>query len=85
MRPGPARMPYVGDEGAPREIARRLEADNPLWIVVFGVYSKEFVCFPRFTVPGGAIVIARHPGELKPQMRRIEHAAPDAVAALEAG
>ena len=30
--------------------ARQLEADNPLWLVIFGVYSKEFVCFPRFGV-----------------------------------
>ena len=80
-----AQMPHAVSLESAREEARRLEADNPLWIVVFGIYTKEFVCFPRFTVPGGAIVIARHPGELPPRMRRIERAAPDMVAALEAG
>lgn len=84
MRSGLRHMPYVSDESASREIARRLEVDNPLWIVVFGVYSKEFVCFPRFTVPGGAIVAAQYP-DLQPRMRRIEHAARDAVAALREG
>jgi hypothetical protein len=79
-------MTHGGDEGASREIARRLEADNPLWIVVFGTYSKEFVCFPRFTVPGKAIVAARDPGALSSRMRRIETAARDArVPALGKG
>jgi hypothetical protein len=85
MRSGLRHMPYVSDESASREIARRLEADNPLWIVVFGIYSKEFVCFPRFTVPGGAIVVAQYPGEVQLRMRHIEHAARDAVAALREG
>ena len=66
-----------------RDEARRLEAENPLWIVVYGVYSKEFVCFPRFTVPGGAIVAARYPGALLSRMRRVENSARDAVAALK--
>ena len=28
------------EEEAAREDARRLEAENPLWLVVFGVYSR---------------------------------------------
>lgn len=68
-----------------RDEARRLEAENPLWIVVYGVYSKEFVCLPRFTMPGGAIVAGRYPGALLPRMRRVENSARDAAAALKSG
>jgi hypothetical protein len=51
--------------------ARQLEADNPLWLVIFGVYSKEFVCFPRFGVTSGPIA-AKEPATLPPRMRQIE-------------
>jgi hypothetical protein len=82
----PVRLPQgEAQETATREEARRLEAENPLWIVVYGVYSKEFVCFPRFVVPGGAIVAARYPETLLSRMRRVESSARDAVAALKAG
>jgi hypothetical protein len=64
-----------GNEDAAREEARRLEAENPLWIVVFGVYSREFVCFPRFGLDGGSIVAARNPDALPPRMRKVESSA----------
>jgi len=60
------------DEHAARQEARRLETENPLWIVIFGVYSGEFVCFPRFGLDGGSIVAARDPGALPPRMRKAE-------------
>ena len=60
------------DEHAARVEARRLEAENPLWIVIFGAYSREFVCFPRFGLDGGAIVAAKDPGSLPPRMRTVE-------------
>jgi hypothetical protein len=34
MKSVPARIPYVSEEGASHEIARWIEEDNPLWIVV---------------------------------------------------
>jgi hypothetical protein len=55
--------------------ARRLEADNPLWIVVFGIASGEFVCFPRFSVPFRAILAAKEPAALPPRMREVESSA----------
>ncbi len=61
------------DEHAARGEARRLEAENPLWIVIFGVYSGEFVCFPRVGLDGGSIVAAKDPGSLPRRMRRVEH------------
>jgi hypothetical protein len=70
-----ARRLSGADEEAAREEAQRLEVDNPLWIVVFGVYTREFVCFPRFTVQGGAVVAARYPMALPPRMRHVENSA----------
>jgi hypothetical protein len=55
--------------------ARRLEAGNPLWIVVFGVASQEFVCFSRASVPFRAIVFAKDPDTLPPRLRAIENSA----------
>jgi hypothetical protein len=60
------------DEHAAREKARQIEAENPLWLVIFGVSSHEFVCFPRFGLDGGNIVAARNPDTLPPRMRRVE-------------
>jgi hypothetical protein len=71
-------------EEAARAEARRLEADNPLWLVMFGVSSGEFVCFPRFSVPFRAIVAAKNPDLLPSRMRTIENSAlstPNAKAA----
>jgi hypothetical protein len=62
-------------EVAARAAARRLEADNPLWIVVFGISSREFVCLPRFSVPFRAIIAARNPDMLPPRMREVESSA----------
>jgi hypothetical protein len=69
-------MVMSADEGNPAQAeARRLEADNPLWIVVFGIASGEFVCFPRFSVPFRAIVAAKEPAALPPRMREVESSA----------
>jgi hypothetical protein len=56
-------------------MARDMENANPLWIVVFGVYSRQFVAFPRFAVPKGTIISARYPAAIRERMRQIEHAA----------
>jgi hypothetical protein len=55
-----------------RRIAEKLEAENPQWIVLFGVYSQQFVAFPRFSVPSGTIVAARYPGAMPDRMRAVE-------------
>lgn len=53
-------------------IGKALESENPLWIVVFGIYSRQFVAFPRFSVPNGTMAVARYPAALCQRMRRIE-------------
>jgi hypothetical protein len=85
MSADPAREPLAISMETAHALAHQLEMENPLWIVVFGAYSKEFVCFPRFYVPGGAIVAARHPGALMARMRWAENCSRDAAAALRAG
>jgi hypothetical protein len=55
--------------------AEMLEIENPLWIVVFGVYSRQLVAFPRFDVPIGTMATAYYPVALVKRMRRIERQA----------
>lgn len=63
--------PVISDD-AGREIASRLEAEHPLWIVVFGVYTQQFVCFPRFRAPAGTMLAAAYPEALPDRMRCAE-------------
>jgi hypothetical protein len=63
----------TGDD-AGREAAEKAERENPAWIVIFGTYTKEFVCFPRFQAPQGTVLVAQYPGALPPRMRSIEAA-----------
>jgi hypothetical protein len=65
----------VINEQAAREIASRLEADHPLWMVVFGVYTQQFVCFPKFNAPTGTMLVATYPEALPERMRRAEEIA----------
>ena len=61
-----------GTDETHRETARRLEHDNPGWIVVFGVYTRQFVAFPRFPAPPRTIVAAVYPAALPARMREVE-------------
>lgn len=65
--------PVISEE-AGREIASRLEAEHPLWIVVFGVYTQQLVCFPKFPAPTGTMLTAKYPEALPDRMRRAEQA-----------
>jgi hypothetical protein len=62
------------DDDTSREAAERTERENPGWIVVFGVFTRQFVCFPGFAAPAGTIVIALYPDAIPPRMRKIERA-----------
>jgi hypothetical protein len=57
-----------------RAEAARAEKENPKWMVLFGVYSKQFVGFPLFAVPPGTLVIAQYPGALPRRFREVENA-----------
>jgi hypothetical protein len=74
--------PLIDDDAA-RQIANRLEAVHPLWMVVFGVYTQQFVCFPKFEAPTGTVLIATYHHALPDRMRRAEqsicHSRPETV------
>jgi hypothetical protein len=53
--------------------AEEMELDNPLWIIIFGVYTRQFVAFPRFDAPMGTMAVASYPPALTERMRAIEH------------
>ncbi len=64
-------MPFAGDEQR-REMARRIEQANPGWLVVWGVYSHEYVAFPLFRVPSGIVLSSRNFNLLAARMRQVE-------------
>jgi hypothetical protein len=55
-----------------RELARRIEREHPRWIVMFGAFTKQFICFPRFPVAPGTVVVASYPGTLPARMKYAE-------------
>jgi hypothetical protein len=61
------------DEEAAQDVARQLEAKHP-WIVLYGTYTRQFVCFPKFEAPSGTMLVATYPGVLPDRMRRAEEA-----------
>jgi hypothetical protein len=71
---GCTEMPGINEDEA-RAIAERLETENPRWIVIFGVFTGQFVGFPRFEAPPGTMVIALYPDAILARMRDAERQA----------
>jgi hypothetical protein len=60
------------EDDACREIAEKLEQQHPRWIVIFGTFTREFICLPRFVVPPGSKVVAIYPEAAADRMSRME-------------
>ena len=60
------------EDDACREIAEELEQQHPRWIVIFGTFTREFICLPRFTVPPGLKVVAMYPEAAADRMSKME-------------
>jgi len=60
------------DDHEARELAQRIEHEHPRWIVVFGPFTKQFICFPRFAAAPGTVVVALYPGALPARMKYAE-------------
>jgi hypothetical protein len=60
------------DEDASREIAAQLEREHPNWMIIFGVYTKQFIAFPRFRAPCRTILTALYPQALADRIARAE-------------
>jgi hypothetical protein len=58
------------DEGY--AIAEDIHKQRPGWLVIFGVYSRQFVAFPLFAVNRRTILAARYPDALIDRMVRAE-------------
>jgi hypothetical protein len=55
-----------------RLIAERLEFENPGWLIMYGVYSRQFVAFPRFRALRRTVVTAIYPSALPGRLRQAE-------------
>jgi hypothetical protein len=60
------------EDDAYREIAEELEQQHPRWIVIFGTFTREFICLPRFAVPPGLKVVAIYPEAAADRMSKME-------------
>jgi len=62
----------LAEDNEGREIAEELEQQHPRWIVIFGAFTREFVCIPRFAAPPGLKVVAIYPKAAAGRMSEIE-------------
>lgn len=62
----------VDDDGHARDLAMQIERGHSQWVVVWGVYSREYWAFACFDVPQGIIMHSVDPNELVRQMREVE-------------
>ncbi|MDQ2815820.1 MAG: hypothetical protein M3Z75_29230 [Actinomycetota bacterium] len=60
------------EDDAAREIAEQLEQEHPSWIVIFGTFTKEFICLPRFSALPGLMVVALYPKAAADRMSEVE-------------
>lgn len=58
-----------------RELAMRIERAFPRWLVMWGVYSRQFWAYPCFRAPRGTIAHAAKPDDLAGMMRAIQQSA----------
>jgi muconolactone delta-isomerase len=70
----PADLPAEteGIENSCRETARRIEKANRRWLVMWGVFSREYWAYPLFSVPSGTIMHAADAEMLMARMREVE-------------
>lgn len=71
-----------GGEAACWEMAARVRADHPGWVVIWSPFSGEFQARPLFRAPSGTVAAGRTPADLIAQMNIIRAAAPHRAPAL---
>jgi hypothetical protein len=55
------------------QVAERLEEDNPDWVIMYGIYSREFVAFPVYPdAPENCYCSAKDPAALDDHIRETE-------------
>jgi hypothetical protein len=63
-------QPGAGEQS--REAARQLERQHPGWIVLWGIYTRQYVAFPLFRVPPETVITAYYPPALAERMQAVE-------------
>ncbi len=58
-----------------RETARQIELQRPGWMVLWGVYSRQYVAFPLSAAPPGTILAAAYAPALESRMQTAERRA----------
>lgn len=61
----------AADEGR-RGTAARIGHDFPQWLVMWGMYSRQYWAYPLFDAPRGTIVHSADPDETARKMRAIQ-------------
>jgi hypothetical protein len=54
------------------ETAAAIQRAHPDWLVMWGLYTRQYIAFPMFSAPKGTIASGRNPDELLNRMRQIE-------------
>jgi len=54
------------------QTAQSIQQANPGWLVIWGVYTRQYVAFPLFRAPTGYIVASGNPDTLVQRMRQAE-------------
>lgn len=65
------------DDDEFREIARQVQDKSPGWMVLWGVYTRQFVAFPLFAAPSGTIITAAYPDALAGRLKKTSRALND--------
>jgi hypothetical protein len=60
------------DDAAACKTEERTGRKNPGWIVMFGSFTKQFICFPKFPAPVETIITVLYPDAIPSRMRMIE-------------
>jgi hypothetical protein len=70
LKPQPMSPP--NPEAGRYDTAEAIQAANPNWLVVWGVFTHQYVAFPLFRAPAGTVVQSASPQRLVHQMRQAE-------------
>jgi hypothetical protein len=60
------------DNGKARDVAGRLMAALPAWLVLWGAYTREFWAFPCFAAPPGTVLHDTDPSVLAGRMKQVQ-------------
>jgi hypothetical protein len=64
-------VPFADDQ-AHKEIAERIQQDNPNWLVMWGTYTRQYTAFALFDAPPGTVLRGQDPDELAARIRQAE-------------